>query len=328
MANKIQQITIGDALIIELDNNPVTDGVGYNAPNGSYAYYPATGEAFVKLSGNQFSWHTITNSFLNGGNFFSGLPTLTIGSLNDKNFFFIRNNVQMMAFITNPDPEFKVPFIRFTNNEVQFVNHTAINNKFFNRSLIISNTYSTNVVGVFRDLRSMVFSVQGDKHDSVGVGVGHTINPNQFALPDNIYKVIKREVATSKANVLFSGAPIDVTLPDNEYDWGDVMFFDIDVMGKNVNTGDVVFASRRFAIKVTDSVNKTAIIMDKQNLYDYASSLTDKLFDFDLNLSNFPNSVFQQGTNTFSSVVSLRDLTNGETYSFSIIEVRRSMQLV
>ena len=129
MANKLFQITVGDQLIIQLDANPITDGIGYDAPLGSIGFHSSG--VYGKVVGGPTRWHSLTTSFTQGGNSFGPIPLLILGSNVDKDLQFIRNNTVILSLRKLVSPEFDPDLVTFNKFGLDIGDHTTKNNHFY-----------------------------------------------------------------------------------------------------------------------------------------------------------------------------------------------------
>jgi len=324
MAVKINQITIGDMLILQLDTNPVTDGIGYDCPAGSMAVISA-GQMFVKLTGIATRWHTLTNSFLQGGNSFGATPELILGSNVDKNLNIIRNNITMIQFRTQAiDVNFNASHTRFTNESFQVIRHVVKNNEFFNYSTVFSNKYEAQPV-LDVDRKSIMFNSAGVFHaiHSLGVGSTHSPTDNQIAQGDTNPKSI-RDITAGRMGHLYN-APLTFTIGTMEQDQGLVMMSEIIVLAVNTTTGEISQRKKTFTIKLLDAVDRTYTSPFNADNFSWSENNLDEL-DFDLNFVNDPASIFDQLTNTFLNNITIKGLQIGQTYNLSVWQKRLSLE--
>ena len=319
MANKINQITIGDSLFIQLDANPVTDGIGYSAPRGSFAYYQTTGEAFVKVGDGNSAWHTITRTFMNGGNFFTGdsLPDMVLGSLNDKNLRFIRNNTSVVELLSVTSPVLATPnVVRLPDHQIQFVRTNS-------SSSIITNTY---LVEPANDASRMNIGLNAQGVTLMQNSNGHldvqvrTINSNAL----DTYTRRKRKVSTSRVNIPFAGPSLIIPTISMEADRGRVMITEVTVIVRNVATGQVSQRKETFTIKATDFALGQYTVLFNASDFQYFENPLENM-SIALSMVNEPLSLGNQATNTYKNLVTITGLQVGQNYDILIWQERIGM---
>lgn len=324
MANKINQITIGDMLILQLDGNPATDGIGYDCPAGSIAM-TLGGSMFVKLTGPVTRWHTLTMTFLQGGNGFGTTPELFLGSNVDKNMGIIRNNLMMLQFRSQTtDVNFAPTLTRFTTDSIQIIKHITKNNEYFNYSTIFSNKYEVQPLNDV-DRKSIMINSAGVFHAVHSLGVGSTHNPsdNQIALGDTNPKTI-RDVSAGRMAHLYN-APLTFTIGTMEQDQGLVMMSEIIVLAVNTATGEISQRKKTFTIELLDANDRTYNSPFNADNFSWSKNVLDEL-DFELNFANDPNSIFDTLTNTFLNNITITGLQIGQTYHISVWQKRLSLE--
>lgn len=325
MINILNKVTVGDAFYLQIDGNPLQDATGLNAPLGTIAY-TLNGQAYVKVGVNPITgWHPFYISFTQGGNSFGAFPQLILGSIVDKNMIFIRNNVTMINFTTTTDPDYNVNIIRFDSSNFRIRRHIVKDNKRANFSTVFDNTYNPVPVNDI-DRLSFVFDSQGTFLTRTRLGRREVQIPtaNDQANGDTLVRT-RTEVSGSLEGYTYTGATIQIPTKDMEPDNGRIMLCEILVLVLNTGTGEVSQRKKTFTMKATNfALKQYSVIFDADD-YSFSENPLEA-FSMGLSLTNNPDSIFEQATNTYINTVEIDDLVVGQTYDIFVWQKRYSLR--
>lgn len=317
MANKISQITVGDALYIQLDADPVTDGIGYNAPLGSFGF-TSTGKAFIKISGPATRWHTLTDTFLNGGNTFGSSPILALGSIVDKDLKFIRNNLEGMRFFNQAtiDPDFFQVGIKFLNDKLRITNHNVKNDELINNSIVSSNTHLP-MTPLESDRTSLISFSQG--YNVLGANLGTIIGhapTHAPTVPDEDVFLSEGKKGVGILNKLITGAITSFNMSILQATDVKMLHVEVLIMIRNIADNKISQRRKFISVKCTDFANRQYAQVFDGDAYSYFD--TDA-FNFNLSYVNTSdNARPDKPLNTYLPVVNITDLTIGQSYDIAI----------
>lgn len=325
MANKISQITIGDALYIQLDANPVTDGIGYNAPLGSLAF-TSGGAVFAKIPGPATQWHTLTNTFLNGGNNFGSAVNLTLGSIGDKDLRFIRNNIEGMAFYNQNtlDNTYAQIGIKFLNNKLRLTNHNVKNDEMLSNSIVFSNEHLA-LTTLQSDRTSMMRVSQGAIADVTRLGsiIGFAPIKNPTTADEDVFLAESKQ-GYGILNKAISGASTPIDLPVMLSTDAKMLFAEILVMVRNIADNKISHRKKLISIKCIDYANRQYAQVFDADAFAYYE--TDE-FDFNLTFSHTTDNARPEKTlNTYLPTVNVTNLTIGQSFDIAVIATGLSFQ--
>jgi hypothetical protein len=302
MANKIFQKVIGDMLFIQLDADPTVDGIGFSAPLGSMAFN-SNGQAFIKVIGGPKVWHSITNTFLNGGNNFGSAPQLILGSTVDKDLSFIRNSR-----------------ISLVNDAVRLRHHTAKDGSRFSDSFTMENVHLAVSINQ-KDRSSVGLISQGYVFQISNLGHVELIGPIGSFSPEQNITIGKYKNSYAILNKLISGNfSVDTgIMVDTD---SKLMMVEVSVIVSNVSTGDVSQRKKIFTVK-SNFLNKSYSAVFDADIFSY---FEDAVIDFDLNFSFTSDTNAVYPLNTFKHSVFLKNLTVGQSYDIAVWVERLGME--
>jgi len=310
MANKLNQINIGDMLYIQLDNNP--RDTGYQAPMGSSAVYIDTvnniGRFFHKEGAGPNAWREIRpwNVF---GNQESNHRLF--GTLTNFDITYIRNNIEYMKAIENTDPDMKdVTLSLFQNNLVMMDIETSkgydsfgkivvMNQSMTTRTALESDRYSVGIQSYGFIGRSSDLGFFDECHDVVG-------------LNDIYVKKLSRGKAVRTATPVLN--KISITAYNMNLGNPEMFTVEVNAIIKRDSDGLIVDLKRKFAVDCTNFSNQVFSTLDKQavsSYYGFGSSTVD----IDMRFENTSDLYVAEPLNTLNLVLDFIGLDNAQTYS-------------
>jgi hypothetical protein len=319
MANKIFQKVIGDMLFIQLDADPTVDGIGFSAPLGSMAFN-SNGQAFIKVIGGPKVWHSITNTFLNGGNNFGSAPQLILGSTVDKDLSFIRNSLIAQKFIKETNTSFYGVSISLVNDAVRLRHHTAKDGSRFSDSFTMENVHLAVSINQ-KDRSSVGLISKGYVFQISNLGHVELIGPIGSFSPEQNITIGKYKNSYAILNKLISGNfSVDTgIMVDTD---SKLMMVEVSVIVSNVSTGDVSQRKKIFTVK-SNFLNKSYSAVFDADIFSY---FEDAVIDFDLNFSFTSDTNAVYPLNTFKHSVFLKNLTVGQSYDIAVWVERLGME--
>jgi|GEM_PF-6195948 len=313
MANKINQITIGDMLYIQLDGNP--RDTGYQAPMGSSAVYIDTvnniGRFFHKENISQFGWREIRpwNVFGNQES-----TNRFLGTLTDFDITFIRNNNEYLKAIKNIDANYDPTTLTFQGGKLSLVRHN-IKGDSLNITTILSNKHLIEPVND-TDRENFLIGSQGYLFNYSTLG-HYKQQGSRTSDPAN-EQVYRDQNDNSKARKAMSPSGGICSLICNSLDYSnpDLLMTEVRVLIRRNSDGLLAQLKNTFTIKC-DETNKTYVSIFKQDDYTQYEIGMD-IPEVNLTFSNQTDTYVSKPLNTCLVTANVSGLNNVETYDVMI----------
>ena len=327
MANKIAQITIGDALYIQLDDNPKS--TGFDAPLGSLAYWQdivnGLGKVYVKITTDSFGWNDMSFNWETTGNLLTeeGL----MGSLNDFDVSLVRNNVKLISLVPDTDSGYQSEKINFFNGFLKLKHHTANDGAFMNNAI-----FST-LDGTYPIVQRSAKNISIYSH---GLFVGNTRNgyyssqkPFDPATPPN--QNVERSTTITTAgekNRLFTGVALTYDLLSMVVgNYPSLFMAEIILAVRDKVTGLVSQRKKTVTFKITNETTKqysTIFEQDDYTFFEVGASIPN----FTISFSNDNDWGVLYPLNTAKPTINVTGLTVGHGYDVMVQMERKAMSLL
>lgn len=315
MANKINQISTGDALYIQLDDNPRL--TGYSAPLGSLAYWQDTvnnqARLFFKGGLGLNNWNEIQWAWQYNGNSLNNVSFGVFGSTSNKDVQFVRNSNEYLRALEQTQPYAKPVEISLFERNLSVIDVTTkADYDSFGKKIII-NQENTTETPLESDRYNLAFQTKG--HFTTSTDLGNIDESRNFDSVFNDYVFTKkaergksfRTVTPTLGIISFEVFNLGMVSPE-------MMTFHLKVLIKRDSDKKIIDLDRKFTINCDDfSLQQFSTLMrhDLASYFDFGSDTVD----LDLTFQNTSDLYVPVVGNTLSVVLNIFGLDNAETYT-------------
>lgn len=312
MAQKINQITIGDMLYIQLDDNP--RDTGYQAPMGSSAVYIDTvkniGRFFHKEGAGATNWREIMpwNVFGN-----QEANHRLFGTLTNFDITFIRNNVEYIKALQNTDPNQKDVEISLFNRDMSIVDFDVPDGYETFGKIVVFNQVYTGETPLESDRYSFAIQSLGSFRTSCDLGVIHeSRNIDPLSLDEIYTKEAKR--GKGLRNAIPALGVISLSCFNLNSLNPEMLTVNIKAIIKRDSDGLIVDLERRFNINSSLFASQQFSKADRQDIASYFQ-FGSLIVDLDLRFQNTSDLYVPEVGNTLDMVIDFIGLDDLETYT-------------
>jgi hypothetical protein len=315
MASKINQITMGDSLIIQLDNNPRT--TGYSAPLGSLAYWDngTIGRLYVKIGNSNNAWNDLHYSWQYQGN---NLGTVSYGILGsiagvNKDIQFIRNGIEYSRAIENTETNQKDVTMSFFENNIVMVD-VDVNSgyDFFGKSIVLHQGYTTETA-LESDRYNFTIKSRGQLRRTSDLGYVDECHEYDSLASIDVY--VK---SASRGKALKNKTPTLGKLSMTAFNLNTVnpelFTIEVNAIIKRISDNKIVDLKRKFNVDCTNFSTQTFTTLDRQDISSFFQ-FGSTTVDMELRFENTSDLYVPEVGNTLNVVLDFIGLDNLENYT-------------
>lgn len=315
MANKINQITMGDALIIQLDNNPRT--TGYDAPTGSMAYWQSGtgGRLYFKFGSNVNAWSELHYSWQYQGNTLGNVTYGILGTVSgvNKDVQFIRNGIEYLRSIENVETNQKDVTVSFFENNIVMVDvDTNSGYDFFGKGIVLHQGYTTETL-LESDRYNFAIQSRGQLRRSSDLGYVDECHEYDNTLAIDVYTK-----SASRGKALKNKTPTLGKLSITAFNLNTVnpelLTIEVNAIIKRISDNKIIDLKRKFNVDCTNFSTQAFSTLDRQDIssfFQFGSSTVD----IELRFENTSDLYVPEVGNTLNVVLDFVGLDNLESYT-------------